>query len=72
MKLRLDNLQSLPHSTPPIDPPTPGTTAAPSGHGSPAAPATGADVVLGDRLAEVLAGLLEVEQVPVDADFFQD
>jgi non-ribosomal peptide synthetase-like protein len=31
-----------------------------------------APVQVQDRLAEVLAGVLDVEQVPVDADFFQD
>jgi non-ribosomal peptide synthetase-like protein len=39
---------------------------------APAEETTAAPVQMQDRLAEVLAGVLDVEQVPVDADFFQD
>jgi non-ribosomal peptide synthetase-like protein len=70
--MRLDNLQSLPHSISAIDPRIPEPTAVPVRDGSPAAPATDAAGVLEDRLAEVLAGVLGIGQVPVGADFFYE
>ncbi|WP_307101997.1 Pls/PosA family non-ribosomal peptide synthetase [Arthrobacter globiformis] len=70
--MRLDNLQSPPHSTSTIDPPIPEITAPPAGDGSPAAPATGADIVLERRLAELLASVVKKDDVPVDANFFYE
>ena len=52
--------------------PTSPGPAAPAGNGSPTPRATGAGVSLERRLAEVLAGVLGLEHVPVDNDFFHD
>ncbi|MBD1541461.1 peptide synthetase, partial [Arthrobacter sp. IA7] len=70
--MRLDNLQSPPRSTPPINPPIPEATAAPAGGRSPATPATGTAVVLERRLADLLASVVKKDDVPVDANFFYD
>ncbi|HEX9229978.1 MAG TPA: Pls/PosA family non-ribosomal peptide synthetase [Arthrobacter sp.] len=70
--MRLDNLQGAPRSTAPIDLPIPDATAAPAGNGSPAAPATGTAVALERRLADLLATVVQKDDVPVDANFFYD
>jgi non-ribosomal peptide synthetase-like protein len=70
--MRLDNLQGAPRSTSPSNPPIPETTAAPAGNGSAATPATGADLVLERRLADLLASVVKKDEVPVDANFFYD
>ena len=72
MKMRLDNLQGTPRSTPPVNSPIPETTAAPAGDGSAATPATGADVVLERRLADLLASVVKKDDVPVEANFFYE
>ncbi len=72
MKMRLDNLQGAPRSTSRIDLPIPDATAAPAGNGSPAAPATGTAVALERRLADLLASVVQKDDVPVDANFFYD
>jgi non-ribosomal peptide synthetase-like protein len=72
VKMRLDNLQDAPRSTSPSNPPIPETTAAPAGNGSRATPATGADLVLERRLADLLASVVKKDEVPVDANFFYE
>ncbi|MFD1917971.1 phosphopantetheine-binding protein, partial [Paeniglutamicibacter kerguelensis] len=66
--------QKAESATEPTAPHTAETPAAPAGNGSPATPATGAtaQVQVQGRLAEVLAGVLGIDHVPVDSDFFQD
>jgi 3'-phosphoadenosine 5'-phosphosulfate sulfotransferase (PAPS reductase)/FAD synthetase len=72
VKMRLDNLQSAPRSTSPINPPIPETTTAPDRNGSPATPATGTAVALERRLADLLASVVKKDDVPVDANFFYE
>ena len=68
MKMRVDHLQGAPLSTTPTNHPTP---AAPAGNGSPATSATHG-VALERRLADLLASVVKQDDVPVDANFFQD
>ncbi|WP_354260195.1 Pls/PosA family non-ribosomal peptide synthetase [Arthrobacter sp. OAP107] len=70
--MRLDNLQGAPRSTSTIDPRIPETPAAPAGDGAAATPATGADVVLERRLADLLASVVNKDAVPVNANFFYE
>ena len=72
MNLPVDNLQGTPRSTTPANPPAPAAPAAPAGNSAPATPATGADAVLERRLADLLASVVEKDDVPVDANFFYD
>ncbi|WP_307095095.1 Pls/PosA family non-ribosomal peptide synthetase [Arthrobacter sp. V1I9] len=55
-----------------MSPPVPEATAASAGDGPPATPATGADVVLERRLADLLASVVKKDDVPVDANFFYE
>ncbi|MGF9664137.1 Pls/PosA family non-ribosomal peptide synthetase [Arthrobacter crystallopoietes] len=66
--MRVDHLQGAPRSTTPTNDLTP---AAPAGNGSPARLATGG-VALERRLADLLASVVKQDDVPVDANFFQD
>jgi non-ribosomal peptide synthetase-like protein len=68
VKMRVDHVQGAPRSTTSTNQPAP---AAPAGNGSPATPAAGG-VALERRLADLLTSVVKQDDVPVDANFFQD